>query len=93
MKLEFDIKYDVRNDSNGKDPDSASETLKAYHKMLWSKPLPNGQMMELSTGKGFYLKWNDLYFGSDSIIVSFMHEGYKHRQMIADSIPDFALYR
>ena len=88
-----DIHFDVRTDSRGKDPDSASETLKSYHQLLWSKTLPNGQMMELTTGKGFYLKWNDLYLGSDSIIVSFMHAGYKHRQMIMDGIPDFAEYR
>ncbi len=91
--LNIDIQYDVRTDSRGKDPDCASETLKVYHQMLWSKPLPNGQMMELETGKGFYLKWNDMYLGSDSIIVSFMHGGYKHRQMIMDSIPEFAQYR
>lgn len=89
----IDISYDVRIDSNGKDPDSSSSTLKFYHQLLWSKPLPNGQVMELTTGKGYYLKWDDLYIGSDSIIVSFMHDGYKHRQMIMDSIPTFEEYR
>lgn len=89
----MDIKYDVRTDSNGKDPDAASETLKFYHQLLWSKPLPNGQIMELETGKDFYLRWNDMYFGSDSIIVSFMHAGYKHRQLIMDGIPNFEEYR
>ena len=89
----IDVSYDVRTDSKGKDPDAASETLKSYHQFLWSKPLPNGQIMELETGKGFYLRWNDMYFGSDSIIVSFMHAGYKHRQMIVESIPNFGEYR
>ena len=92
-KYDIDIKYDVRTDSRGKDPDSTSEILKSYHQMLWSKPLPNGQTMELETGKSFYLRWNDMYFGSDSIIVSFMHAGYKHRQMIKDCIPNFDEYR
>ena len=91
--MEIDKKYDVRTDSRGKDPDAASETLKSYHQLLWSKQLPNGQIMELETGKGFYLRWNDMYFGSDSIIVSFMRAGYKHRQMIMDSIPNFDEYR
>lgn len=90
---EIDVKYDARTDSRGNDPDSASATLKTYHQLLWSKPLPNGQMMELTIGKGYYLKWNDMYFGSDSIIVSFMHAGYKHRQKIMDSIPFFPQYR
>lgn len=90
---DIDIAYDVRLDSNGKDPDYASETLKSYHQLLWSKPLPNGQVMELTTGKGFYLRWNDFYLGSDSIIVSFIHARYKHKQLIMDSIPDFPKYR
>lgn len=93
IKKEINICFDVRTDSNGKDPDCASATLKSYHQLLWSKPLPNGQLMNLTTGKGFYLKWNDLYFGSDSIIVSFMHERYKLRSVIQESIPDFTTYR
>lgn len=89
----INIHFDVRTDSNGKDPDCASETLKTYHQLLWSKPLPNGQVMNLTTGKGFYLKWNDLYFGSDSIIVSFMHARYKLRETIVTTIPQFDDYR
>lgn len=89
----IDTYFDVRTDSKGKDPDAVSETLRSYHQFLWSKPLPNGQVMELSKGKNFYLKWNDMFFGSDSIIVSFLHAGYKHRQMIVEIIPNFAQYR
>lgn len=89
----IDIKFDVRSDSKGKDPDCASATLKAYHQMLWSKPLPNGKVMELTTKNCSYLRWNDMYFGSDSIIVSFMHGRYKQRQLVIDSIPNFKEYR
>lgn len=49
---DIDIHFDVRMDSHGKDPDSASATMRAYHQLLWSKPLPNGQMMNLTQGKG-----------------------------------------
>ena len=45
---DIDIHFDVRTDSYGKDPDSGSPTLKAYHQLLWSKPLPNGQMIFIS---------------------------------------------
>lgn len=90
---EINIKYDVRTDSYGKDPDSASATLKRYHQSLWSKPLPNGDKMQLESGKGFYLKWRDMYLDSDSIIVSFMHSRYGLRQKIEETIPDFAQYR
>lgn len=92
-QISVDVKFDVRTDSNGKDPDFASATLKSYHQLLWSKPLPNGQLMDLTTGKGFYLKWNDFYLGSDSIIVSFMHWRYKLRQLVEESIPNFSDYR
>ena len=37
----IDITFDFRSDSSGKDPDSYSPTLNAYHKTLWSKQLPN----------------------------------------------------
>lgn len=94
MKLQdIDIHFNVRTDSNGKDPDYASTTLKAYHKLLWSKPLPNGQIMELTNKDCSYLRWNDMYFGSDTVIVSFMHARYKLRNYIIDSIPNFWDYR
>ena len=94
MKLEeIDVSFDVRTDSNSKDPDCASPKLKTFHQALWSKQLPNGESMVLNTGKGYYLKWNDMYFGSDSIIVSFMHARYKLRNLVKESIPDFESYR
>ena len=90
---DIDIHFDVRTDCKGPDPDSGSPTLKAYHQLLWSKPLPNGQMMNLTQGKGYYLKWNDMYFGSDSIIVSFWHARYRYRDLIESSIPNVKDYR
>lgn len=90
---DIDIHFDVRTDSHGKDPDSASAIMRAYHQLLWSKPLPNGQMMNLTQGKGYYLKWNDMYFGSDSIIVSFWHARYKYRDLIESSIPSVKDFR
>jgi hypothetical protein len=40
MSKIIDIEYDLRSDANGGDPDSTSPTLRQYHKILWSKPLP-----------------------------------------------------
>ena len=40
----------TRNDGlggGGSDPDKASPTLKEYHRLLWSKLLPNGEVMNL----------------------------------------------
>lgn len=46
-KPSLDINYDFRTDSGGKDPDFASPTLKKFHKLLWNKKLPNGEMLSL----------------------------------------------
>ena len=51
------------------DPDSASKTLKQYHKLLWSKRLPNGEEMLLEAGGPYdYLNTEDgLRLSSDTI--------------------------
>ena len=47
VKGMIDITFDFRSDARGKDPDAYSPTLNAYHRILWSKELPNGEVMEL----------------------------------------------
>jgi hypothetical protein len=84
---EIDIHFDVRADSNGKDPDSASKTLKAYHQLLWSKPLPNGQVMQLEIDKGC-LRWGDMWFGCDSITASFSHWRFPLRKYVEEHIDE-----
>ncbi len=37
----IDTTIDVRTDAQGKDPDQSSPTLRRYHQLLWSKPLPH----------------------------------------------------
>lgn len=54
--MKLDIAFNVYTDANGGDPDSTSPTLRSYHKLLWSKPLPNGRTFELDNKKsGTYL--------------------------------------
>ncbi|WP_091561414.1 hypothetical protein [Arthrobacter sp. ok362] len=38
----IDTSFDFNSDSQGRDPDSDSKTLKDYHRKLWSKKLPCG---------------------------------------------------
>ncbi|MCQ2246647.1 MAG: hypothetical protein MJZ69_07670 [Bacteroidaceae bacterium] len=83
-----------RNDGLGSgktDPDSKSATMRAFHKVLWSKQLPNGEFMELEDGKSrFYLRWRDMYFGSDSITASFRY--YRNKPFLDDlskAIPNY----
>jgi hypothetical protein len=76
----IDITFDFRSDTPpGKDPDALSPTLRRYHKLLWSKPLPNGVMFELvDTTPGVYLhhrsQLGEFFLASDSVIPSFRKE-------------------
>jgi len=53
--LKIDINFDFRNDVPiNKDPDIFSQKLRQYHKILWSKNLPSGELFDLTdtiTGK------------------------------------------
>lgn len=57
MANSIDINFDFRSDTpSGKDPDSFSPMLRKYHKILWSKQLPNGKQFTLSDSiAGVYL--------------------------------------
>ena len=47
--MTIDIAFDFRTDApEGKDPDAYSPTLRRYHQLLWSKPLPSGASFDLS---------------------------------------------
>ena len=73
----IDINFDFRSDTPpGKDPDSFSPRLRSYHKLLWSKPLPNGKLFELvDTKDKTYLyhhsELGEFFLSSDSVIHSF----------------------
>lgn len=75
----IDISFDFHSETPlGKDPDSFSPTLRLYHKILWSKPLPNGQMFELTNTrpKAYLHHESDLgefYLSSDAITHSYQN--------------------
>ena len=49
LQKTIDINFDVYSDTpEGKDPDSFSPTLRKYHKILWSKSLPNNKEFHLN---------------------------------------------
>lgn len=74
---------------NRKDPDWYSDTLREYHRLLWSRQLPNGQIMQLDRPeKSIYLQWNGINFGSDSIIISFRYDKQLMNQL-KKIVPDF----
>lgn len=48
--VQLDTKYDFRSEiPPGRDADVWSVTLQRYHQMLWSKPLPSGDIFRLIT--------------------------------------------
>lgn len=74
--MTIDTDFDVRRDARGKDPDSFSPTLRAYHQRLWSKPLPDGTVFDLHTDvPGTYIHHRsdlgEFWLSSDSIIPTF----------------------
>jgi hypothetical protein len=90
MKI-IDRNFDFYSDSYGKDPDTHSPTLKEYHKILWSKPLPNGKLFSLRDDKvGVYLYHNselgEFFLGSDAISHSYKY--HKRKQLVTRQIPE-----
>lgn len=77
MRTDIDITFDFRMDTPvGKDPDQFSKTLRRYHKLLWSKPLPTGDLFELhDTTPGVYLhhrsQLGEFWLSSDAVIPTF----------------------
>lgn len=80
----IDISFDFRTDATGPDPDSSSPTLRRYHQILWSKPLPDGRPFDLVVGSGKgYLYHNselgEFVLTSDSVLPTFnRHKRYTH---------------
>jgi hypothetical protein len=89
--LQIDTNFNFYSDSNGRDPDSASPTLRRYHKILWSRPLPNGETFDLiDTKNGSYLYHNseqgEFFLGSDAITHSY--KNHKRKYWLTEQIPD-----
>src|SRR5664279_2445664 len=77
---QIDIDFDFRTDTpEGKDPDACSKTLRRYHKFLWSKPLPCGEVLDLDdTTHGHYLlhrsdERGEFSLSSDAVVASFRY--------------------
>ncbi len=87
--MELDVNYDHRLDSDGRDPDSHSPTLKLQHQLLWSKPLPDGTLFDLQPEPGKYLKHEshlgEFFLSSDTISHSLRKQ--KRMQAVIKQIP------
>ena len=91
MNISLNINFDFYSDTpQNKDPDSHSPILRKYHQMLWSKPLPNGQLFELvDTRPGTYLyhlsNKGEFFLGSDAITHSYRN--IKSMSQIISQVP------
>lgn len=89
----IDTSYDFRTDASGKDPDTHSPTLRQYHKLLWSKPLPSGRPFYLSVATPrVYLhhhsELGEFFLSSDSVMATFTR--WKSFRHIAELFPEEA---
>lgn len=85
----IDTNFNFYSDANGGDPDRTSPTLHKYHKLLWSKPLPNGKLFELRDDKkGAYLyhasELGEFFLGSDAITHSYKNQ--KRKKWLTEQI-------
>jgi len=86
-RIEIDTTFCFRSDSRGKDPDTHSPTLRRYHRLLWSKPLPDGTLFALEDlGSKGYLRHRsdrgDYLLSSDTVLRTFNSHG-KMQHIIA----------
>lgn len=77
MSDTIDITFDFRSDTPpGRDPDTFSPTLRTYHRLLWSKPLPSGTPFDLEVGNPPYYfhhtsELGEFWLSSDAVVPTF----------------------
>ena len=88
----IDVTIDFLADTpQGKDPDKVNATLRKYHKLLWSKPLPSGAMFDLvDTKAGAYLyhhsQLGEFWLTSDCVAPSFRNNS--RLSQLLEQIPE-----
>lgn len=93
----IDIKFYFPSDAGGGDPDRTSPTLRRYHKLLWSKPLPDGRHFDLDDSTpGVYLHHKseavgEFFLSSDSVIHTF--RDWKRLAPVIKMVPKDAIDR
>lgn len=83
--------FNMYSDATGPDPDSSSPTLRRYHKLLWSRPLPCGDVFVLHDDHpGCYLYHHshlgEFFLGSDAITHSYRN--HIRKKWLTLQIPD-----
>lgn len=92
--MRLDTSFDFRTDAAGRDPDLFSPTLRRYHQLLWSRPLPSGFVLSLDTTTPYsYLhhrsELGEYWLSSDAVMPTF--QGWISMQPIIAEISDHEL--
>jgi hypothetical protein len=88
----IDVTLNVERDAGGRDPDRFSPTLRRYHQLLWSKPLPDGPEFSLdTTTPQAYLHHasavGEFFMASDSIVHSYRGAYMNRIGGVMDQVP------
>lgn len=83
--------FNMYSDANGGDPDVTSPTLREYHRLLWTKCLPNGKMFDLVTGRNgeylhHYSSLGKFVLSSDAITHSYRN--HVRKAWLTQQVPD-----
>lgn len=91
IDIDFDFQAEAGLDKRGeqRDSDKYSPTLQEYHRILWSKPLPNGEIFKLTKVSNNRLyhnsKLGEFYLSSDRAIATF--SSWQKMRHIIDQVP------
>lgn len=88
----IDVTFNVETEAGGGDPDRTSPTLRRYHQLLWSKPLPDGTEFTLDTTTPYsYLHHasalGEFSMSSDSIVHSYRGAYLNRLGAVLDQVP------
>lgn len=87
--MEIDVTYNFQAETEPLDADSHSPILQEYHRILWSKPLPNRKMLKLEkiSKNRLYHKseLGEFYLSSDRAVPTFSN--WKRMEHIIKEIP------
>lgn len=88
----IDVTFNVEIDAGGGDPDRTSPTLRRYHQLLWSKPLPDGTEFTLdATTSHSYLHHasvvGEFFMSSDSIVHSYRRAYTNRIGAVMEDVP------
>jgi hypothetical protein len=86
----IDITFDFWSDTPpGKDPDTFSPTLRSYHQLLWSKPLPSGELFELdASGRPPYYLHHRSELGKFVLSSDLAVPHFSYRASIIDQVAE-----